>query len=73
MTQTGVTYLPIDKLSLLAGAKGKTISPLQPVGICEFDDKRIACISQAGLVEADEQVLGLEIQRGNLIVRPIDL
>jgi len=64
--------VPIDELSELIGRTGKTVSPLRPVGICEFDGKRISCVSQLGTVESGVEVVGLKIQSGNLTVRPVE-
>ncbi len=64
--------VPIDKLSKLIGKTGKTVSPLRPVGICDFDGKRVSCVSQFGTVESGVEVMGLKIQSGNLSVRPVE-
>jgi len=64
--------VPLDELSPLIGRAGRTVSPLRPVGICDFDGKRISCIAQFGMVDAGVKVIGLEIQSGNLAVKPAD-
>jgi membrane-bound serine protease (ClpP class) len=64
--------VPIDEISPLIGRTGRTVSPLRPVGICEFDGKRISCIAQYGMVDAGVEVIGLSIQSGNLSVKPVD-
>lgn len=63
---------PVDDLSKLIGRTGKTVSPLRPVGICDFNGKRISCVSQLGSVEAGVDVVGIRIQSGNLTVKPIE-
>jgi len=64
--------VPIDELNPLIGQKGRTVSPLRPVGICDFSGKRVSCIAQNGRVEPDVEVIGLEIQSGNLMVKAVD-
>jgi len=67
-----VTELSAGRLCGLVGESGRTLSPLKPVRICEFGLARIPCIAQTGPIDSDTPVVGLEIQRGNLIVGPID-
>jgi len=64
--------VPIDELSALIGKTGKTVSPLRPVGICDFDGKRVSCITQLGMVEAGVEVVAYKVQSGNLTVRPVE-
>lgn len=64
--------VPIDELGELIGKTGKTVSPLRPVGICDFDGIRVSCVSQFGTVEPGVEVMGLKIQSGNLSVRPVE-
>jgi len=64
--------VPIDQLSELIGKTGKTVSPLRPVGICDFDGKRISCVCQVGTLDAGVEVVGFKIQSGNLAVRPVE-
>jgi membrane-bound ClpP family serine protease len=66
------TGVPIDELNRLVGKRGKTVSPLHPVGICDFDGKRISCVSQLGTVESGVEVVGIQIQSGNLSVKPVE-
>jgi len=58
-----------DKLYALVGQSGKTISALRPVGICMFGGKRISCIAEMGVVDADVDVVALGIKSGHLTVR----
>lgn len=64
--------VPVEELSELIGKTGTTTTPLHPVGICEFDGKRISCVAQFGSVEAGVPVVGIKLRSGNLAVRPID-
>lgn len=59
----------VEELSPLIGRTGRTVSPLRPVGICDFDGKRISCIAEFGMLDADAEVVGAGIQSGNLTVR----
>lgn len=57
------------ELAALVGRRGRTVSPLRPVGICDFDGRRVSCIAEFGVIEAGVAVLGTESKGGNLAVR----
>jgi len=59
----------VEELSSLIGKTGRAVSPLRPVGICDFDGKRISCVAEFGMMEAGVEVEGAGIQSGNLTVR----
>lgn len=58
----------IDEISQLVGRDGQSVSPLRPVGVCEFDGKRVTCIAQFGMIEADRPVEAVGISGMNLAV-----
>lgn len=62
------TGAPVEKLSRLIGQTGRSTTTLRPVGICEFNGKRISCIAEFGVIEADTEVEGVRIAGSNLAV-----
>ncbi len=62
--------VPVEELSRLIGRTGRSATALRPVGICEFDGKRVSCIAEFGIVDADETVEAVRIEGSNLAVRP---
>lgn len=64
------TSVPVEELRGLIGKSGVAISSLRPVGLCEFDGKRVSCVAELGMVEAGAEVVGTGITSGNLAVRP---
>lgn len=60
--------LPVEQILKLVGRNGTAISPLRPVGICEFDGRRVSCVAQYGMIEAGTAVEGVEVSGGNLMV-----
>ncbi|MFQ5494449.1 MAG: hypothetical protein ACE5EX_03625 [Phycisphaerae bacterium] len=60
---------PVGELRALVGRTGRTLSPLRPVGICEFDGRRVSCVAEMGVVEASQTVVATGIKSGNLTVR----
>jgi len=59
-----------DDYALLVGRMGKAITPLRPVGFCEFDGQRVSCVAEAGIIDAGIEVVGVEVRLSNLSVRP---
>lgn len=61
--------IPIEQLRALVGSQGTSISPLRPVGICEFDGKRFSCVADFGIVDSGRRVVVTGVRNGNLAVR----
>lgn len=60
--------VPVKELSMLVGKTGRTLSPLRPVGVCDFDGRRVSCITRFGMIDAGVGVEGVGIEGGNLAV-----
>ncbi len=60
--------VPVEELQQLIGQTGRTVSPLRPVGICEFNGKRVSCIAESGMVEAGVSVEGIGMSGADLTV-----
>lgn len=65
------TSVPVDELSRYLGQVGTAASTLRPVGICEFDGRRIPCITEFGMVDAGVRVRGVRVAGGQLAVEPV--
>ena len=61
--------VPAVELATLVGRRGRTISPLRPVGLCDFGGRRVSCISEMGLLEAGVEVEATRVDGSNLGVR----
>ncbi len=62
------TSLPVEELAALVGQCGRSISPLRPVGTCDFNGRRISCVCEFGMLDAGVIVEGIGIKGGNLAV-----
>ena len=62
------TSVPVEEINSMIGKTGRSISPLRPVGICEFDGRRVSCVAQFGMVEAGVPVEGVGMSGTNLAV-----
>ncbi len=63
------TSVPVDELSRYIGKTGRATSPLRPVGVCEFDGRRISCIAEFGMLDAGAKVEGTRVISGQLAVQ----
>lgn len=63
---------PADDLRRLVGGHGKTLSPLRPVGLCDFNGRRVSCIAEMGMLESGVEVVATRVVGGNLGVRPVE-
>ncbi|HOB75191.1 MAG TPA: NfeD family protein [Phycisphaerae bacterium] len=63
--------LPAKDLERLIGRMGRSLTPLRPVGMCLFDDQRVECVSEAGMIAANVEVEGIRLSDRTLVVRPV--
>ena len=61
-----------EKLNALEGKVGTVHSPLRPVGMCEFDGKKIVCVSDSGFIEKQSQVKVIHVEGNKVTVRKIE-
>jgi membrane-bound ClpP family serine protease len=61
-----------DELKKLMGATGTVITPMRPVGTCEFSGKRLECVADSGYVEKGKMVMVIRIESTQLTVRVIE-
>lgn len=62
------TSVPVVELSGMIGQTGRCVSPLRPVGVCDFGGRRVSCLAEYGLIESGATVVGTRITGGNLAV-----
>jgi membrane-bound serine protease (ClpP class) len=58
-----------NELAEMLGEKGIVISPLRPVGMCDFDGKRFECVAETGYVEKDVTIVVIHVEGTQLTVR----
>ena len=61
-----------DSLKELLGETGVVISPLRPVGMCEFSGKRYECVAETGFVENETNVKVIHVEGTQLTVRIVE-
>jgi membrane-bound serine protease (ClpP class) len=60
-----------ERLKGLIGATGIVITPLRPVGICDFAGQRVECVAESGYVEKGIKVQVIKIESTQLTVRVV--
>jgi membrane-bound serine protease (ClpP class) len=60
------------ELEGLRGKVGRTVSPLRPSGVAEFDGRRVDVITEGLMVEAGQWVKCVEVRANKVLVRPAD-
>jgi len=57
------------ELARLLGEVGTVLTPLRPVGMCEFAGRRFECVAESGYVQKDRQVKVIRVEGTQLTVR----
>ncbi len=60
------------ELKAMLGAVGVVTTPLRPVGMCEFDGRRVECVAESGYVDKNKKIRVIHVQGTQLTVRVID-
>lgn len=58
-----------SELKNMHGAVGVVITPLRPVGMCDFSGRRIECVAESGYVDKGKKVKVIRVQSTQLTVR----
>jgi membrane-bound serine protease (ClpP class) len=61
------------KLKELLGAEGLVLTPLRPVGMCDFTGRRIECVAEGGYVDKGRKVKVINVESTQLTVRAIEI
>ena len=60
------------ELKELLGKEGVVITPLRPVGMCDFSGHRVECVAESGYVDKDNKVKVIHVEGTQLTVRVIE-
>ena len=61
-----------EHLESLMGQSGIVLTPLRPVGMCEFEGNKIVCVADTGYVEKQTQVKVIHVEGNKVIVRLLE-
>ena len=70
---TVVAAMPVlAELEMLRGRIGRTVSPMRPSGVVDFDGRRIDCITEGMMIDANQWVKCIDVKAGRVTVRQIE-
>ena len=61
-----------DKIKDLLGAEGAVLTPLRPVGMCDFSGQRVECVAEGGYVDKGKKVKVINVESTQVTVRIIE-
>jgi membrane-bound ClpP family serine protease len=70
--QRGEAVTDAPELSKLVGQVGRVLTAMRPVGMCEFDGRRVECVADSGYVPKDRKVKVIGIDGTQVTVRVVD-
>jgi len=70
--QQGNAIPDTPELKELLGAEGLVLTPLRPVGMCDFSGQRVECVAESGYVDKDKKVKVIDVESTQLTVRVIE-
>jgi membrane-bound ClpP family serine protease len=70
--QHGDAVPDTSELKELLGEVGVVLTPLRPVGMCDFSGQRVECVAEGGYVDKDKKVKVIDVQSTQLTVRMIE-
>lgn len=70
--QQGDAIPDTSELKEMLGEVGVVLTPLRPVGMCDFSGQRVECVAEGGYVDKDKKVKVIDVQSTQLTVRMID-
>jgi len=59
-------------LKELLGSVGVVLTPLRPVGMCNFSGQRVECVAESGYVDRDKKVKVINVESTKVTVRVIE-
>ena len=61
-----------EHLESLIGQTGIVLTPLRPVGMCQYDGKKVVCVSDTGFIEKQSHVKVIHVEGNKVTVRQVE-
>jgi membrane-bound serine protease (ClpP class) len=71
--QQGDAIPDTAELKEMLGAVGVVLTPLRPVGMCDFSGQRLECVAEGGYVDKEKKVKVINVESTQLTVREIEV
>ncbi len=63
--------MPTSQLAALVGQTGRAMTMLRPVGTCQFENQRVECKAEYGIISKGTEVLAIRLVDRTVLVRPV--
>ncbi len=60
------------ELEAMLGSQGVVITPLRPVGMCDFNGNRLECVAETGYIDIENKIRVIHVEGTQLTVRLIE-
>jgi len=70
--QRGDAIADTPEVKGLLGTVGVVITPLRPVGTCDFSGQRVECVAESGYVDKNKKIKVIHVEGTQLTVRVIE-
>ncbi len=70
--QQGDAIPDTSELKEMLGEVGVVLTPLRPVGMCDFSGQRVECVAEGGYIDKDKKVKVIDVESTQLTVRMIE-
>ena len=70
--QQGDAIPDSSNLRRMLGAEGIVLTPLRPVGMCDFSGQKLECVAESGYVDKGKRVRVIDVESTQLTVRIIE-
>lgn len=68
-----IAQMPVNlELEQLRGRYGRTLAPLRPAGVADFDGRRVDVISEGAMIDAGQWVKVIDVKPARVVVRWVD-
>jgi len=70
--QLGDAIPDTPELKELLAAVGEVLTPLRPVGMCDFSGQRVECVAESGYVDKGKKVKVIDVEHRRVTVRVVE-
>ncbi len=67
-----LSHIFAEEMKQFEGRFGRTVSPLRPAGITEFDGRRVDTVSEGNMIGPGQWVQCIGVEGSRVIVRPVE-
>lgn len=68
----GTAISDAPELERLIGQMGRVLTTMRPVGMCDFDGRRVECVAENGYLRKDNKVKVIRVEGTQVTVRVMD-